>query len=168
MTLKVCREALLCGVIMVWLLPACGSGLQFLNESVSGAQVSVVPEGEVSFGAVSPAGRTAFEEVQITATGDEAVTLESVTLESQGNDCFTLDYDPAPVHLDRGETTQARVGFLPDATGTFRGTLKLTFTMNGGVEMVRQMVGTGCDDPRQTGECSEGGNDGWDTADTGF
>jgi len=137
----------------------CNSGLVFTNDSITGPQVSVEPETEVSFGCVDPSGRTAFQEFTVTSTGDESVVLEEAIVEGQGNDCFRIDNTPAPVQLEHAEQAVIRVGFLPDATGNYRGTLKMVFNFGDGMEMDRQMTGVGCDDAHRVRGDGETGED---------
>lgn len=148
-------------VLVMSLLSGCGSmGLSTGDTGVTAiASLGVDPTGDVDFGRVSPAkDKSDLEDVILFAEGLGTLNVVDVYLSNASSGAFTMRNNlPLPMRLHDGEEFPVQVRFLPYTTGSFEGEL-VVLVDDGtaqGTEVTVPLLGWGCQDPDQTGTCTE-------------
>ncbi len=139
----------------------CGTvGLEAFDTGGEGSPLlGVDPDGDLSFGRVSPAKeKSAVEEVLLYSAGDTTLAIVDVYLNESSSGAYTVRNDlPLPLLLQPGGEFPVEVRFAPFAVGSFSGELVVLFD-NGteeGESARIPIVGQGCEDPDQTGSCAD-------------
>ena len=138
------------------------SGLTCLAAFGKG-RLEITPESPLEFGSSSPSGTPVIEEIRLSSTGPEPITVEGIEFEKDGKGSFYLANDPSPVNLDPGEGRVALLGFLPVDVGQYEGILVVYTDGNGGEPLGISMLGYGCEDSDRDGTCNNVDVDGRDT-----
>lgn len=148
-------------LLIVSLLSGCGSmGLSTGDTGIKTvANLGVDPTGDVDFGRVSPAkDKSDLEDVILFADGLGTLNVVDVYLSNASSGAFTMRNNlPLPMRLHDGEEFPVQVRFLPYTTGAFTGAL-VVLVDDGtaeGTEVTVPLLGWGCQDPDQTGACTE-------------
>lgn len=138
----------------ILLLAGCGQvGMDETVDSDPHAYLTLDPNGEISFGKVSPHGHSEEEQVTLTANGDSSLGVQDVWIESKPKDVFYFESDlPFPKNLHPGDSVPLTIRFRPDSTGSFKGTLIIE--REDGTLIERNLTGSGCNDGDQDGDCS--------------
>ncbi len=139
----------------------CGTvGLESFDSGGGGSPLlGIDPTGDLSFGRVSPSiEKSALEEVLLYSAGEATLAIVDVYLDESSSGAYSMRSDlPLPLRLEPGREFPVEVRFSPYAVGSFSGELVVLFdngTEEG--ESVRvPVVGSGCDDPDETGVCSD-------------
>lgn len=137
------------------LLATTGCGRPYLEWTAGEtgvAEVDIVPEDIVRFGSVAVEGKTAFEDVRVTATGIVEVMLQRVEI-GEGSDGFGIDYNPAPVRIAVGDSRTVSLSFSPTRTGSYTGIVQFEISGASSHVLTRELQGWGCEDPDQDGQC---------------
>lgn len=139
------------------LLLAAGCGQMGMSELVdedADTWLSFDPDGEISFGKVSPSGKSVEQQVTLSAQGEAPVTVSDLWIECETKDVFYLDGElPFPRVMDPGDTIPVDLRFMPKTAGGFRGTLVVELA--DGRVMERNLTGSGCSDSDHDGVCSK-------------
>lgn len=139
-------------MVILLLVAACGPvGLVDNSEEPGEGLVVIEPLGKVEFGGASPYGRSVSQTVVASSVGEAPVRVESAYTESDVDGVFYVGNDPFPLTLRPEEEVSFEVRFLPEDRGTVRGTLVLEGEEGPVAE--RTLIGTGCADGDEDGEC---------------
>jgi hypothetical protein len=138
--------------------------------SVAGAVVEVFPDGDISFGGVSPHDRVGEQTVIFRSTGDEDAIVQKIFFDEEGEGVFTLSDNPAPVRLAAGEALTLKVEFDPETRKEYSGAMEVEIRGSGTAWVERRVVGSGCRDDNHDGVCEQGmpRPPGFDSGDTGW
>lgn len=131
----------------------CGQvGLEDMSEDpLEEGRLVIEPAGQVRFDTASPYGRSVAATVTVKAAGDAPVRVVDGWTEGYPEGAFTLPTAPFPKKLDPGQSVDLELRFLPPGDGAFEGLLVLE--TEGGALAERTLVGNGCRDADQDGDC---------------
>ncbi len=141
-------------MLSFFLLVGCGGvGLDMYAGDVLGPLVATDPDGDVQFGDHVPDARSMANDVRVISAGDESVYVADAWVESNTEGVFFLPNElPFPQMLDPGVEIPVTIRFAPTAVGTFHGALVIEVG-NDGTLLERMLVGQGCRDQDDDGEC---------------
>lgn len=115
--------------------------------------ISFDPEGELSFGMVSPAAGEVSQRVTVLANGDAGVEVVDAWVESDSPRVYRLaDGSPFPARLDPGDGMPIEVVFDPKERASYHGSFVVE--LGDGNTKTLNITGSGCADGDSDGDCS--------------
>jgi len=138
--------------------------------SLAGAVVEVYPDGDISFGGVSPHEQVVEQTVIFRSTGDEAAIVQKIFFDEDAEGVFTLVDNPAPFRLEAGAALTLKVEFDPETRKEYNGAMEVEIRGEGTAWLERRVLGSGCRDDNHDGVCEQGmpRPPGFDSGDTGW
>ena len=138
--------------------------------AIAGGVVDVYPDGDISFGGISPHDRVAQQAVIFRSTGDEAAIVQKIFFNEASEHVFALVDNPAPFRLDVGESRTLQVEFDPETRKDYSGAMEVEIRGDSTVWLERRVEGSGCRDDNHDGVCEQSmpRPPGFDSADTGW